>query len=98
MPNNLIATGKENELLKEQALKAKTELKSLRNELSTCKSKKDDPDGKLKMTLIKLDSAKALIKRIILGPRSLMKSSEAKRLKSQKLELATPMVLHPQTI
>ena len=51
LSNNLIVAGKENELLKKQAQKAKTELDSLRNELSMCKSKMDDLARKLKMAL-----------------------------------------------
>lgn len=61
LSNNLIVAGKENELLKEQAQKAKTKLDILRNELSICKSEKDDFAGKLKMALLEPDSTTASI-------------------------------------
>ena len=71
MSNNLIAPRKENELLKEQALKAKTELDSLQNDLNMCKSEKDDLAGKLKMVLTELDSSKSSIKRMNTGSKKL---------------------------
>lgn len=48
--------------MKEQALKAKSELDSLRNKLSKCQSEKNDLVEKLKMALTKLNSVKASIK------------------------------------
>ena len=71
MSNNLIVAGKESELLKQQELKAESEINNLKKELSDCKAEKEDLRGKLKMALTELDSATASIKRMNTGSKKL---------------------------
>ena len=71
MSNNLIAAGKESELLKQQELKATSEMNNLMKELSDCKAEKEDLRGKLKMALTELDSAIASIKWMNTGSKKL---------------------------
>ena len=63
LTNNMITVGKEIELLKQQELKAKSEIGNLEKKLSDCKSEKDDLAGKLKMALIEFVSQKHLLSR-----------------------------------
>ena len=71
LSNNLIAAGKESELLKQQELKAKSKMNNLKKELSDCKAKNEDLRGKLKMALTELNSATASIKRMNTGSKKL---------------------------
>ena len=71
MSNNLIAAGKESELLKQQEMKEKYEINNLKKELSDCKAEKVDLRGKLKMALTELDSATASINRMNTGSKKL---------------------------
>eukprot|EP00268_Persea_americana_P034956 TRINITY_DN3454_c0_g3_i4.p3 TRINITY_DN3454_c0_g3~~TRINITY_DN3454_c0_g3_i4.p3 ORF type:complete len:148 (-),score=33.84 TRINITY_DN3454_c0_g3_i4:2168-2611(-) len=59
--NKLLDVGKENECLKLQLQKFESDLVKLQNELASCKKKKEDFAGKLRMTLAELNSARASI-------------------------------------
>ena len=98
LSNNLIVAGKESELLKQQELKAKSEMNNLKKELSDCKAEKEDLRGKLKMALTELDSATASIKRMNTGSKKLDQTLGSQRLTSLNLELATLMELRLQKI
>lgn len=71
LSNNLIVAGKESELLKQQELKAESEINNLKKELSDCKAEKEDLRGQLKMALTELDSATASIMRMNTGSKKL---------------------------
>ena len=64
LSNNLIAASKETELMKQQELKAKSEMDDLKKELSHYKAENVDLIGKLKLTTSELSTAKASLGRM----------------------------------
>ena len=67
LSNNLIAAGKETELMKQQELKAKSEMDNLKKELSHYKAETVDLIGKLKLTASELSTATASLDRMNKG-------------------------------
>ena len=87
LSNNLIAAGKETELLKQQELKVEYEMKNFKTELSNCKAKNQDLIGKLKMVLTELDSAIASIKQMNTGSKKLDEILESQKTDKSKFEI-----------